>query len=80
MLAQFPKIKLLLERLAKEPAVAMNKDRIERLLPVAGTFDHLLEGWPAVVTGGSTAFDELGTYDIALAAAPSLQLAALVGN
>jgi hypothetical protein len=40
----------------------------------------LLEDWPAVVTGGSTAFDELRTYDIALGAAPNLQLAALVGN
>jgi hypothetical protein len=58
----------------------MNKDQIERLLPVAGTFDHLLEDWPAVVTGGSTVFDELRTYGIALGAAPSLQLAALVGN
>src|SRR5262249_38294517 len=55
MLAQLPKIKLLFERLAEEPAVTMNEDQIECLFAVAGTFDHLLEDWPAIVTGGSPA-------------------------
>ena len=80
MLAQLSKIKLLLEGLTKEPAVTVNNNQIERPLPVTGAFDHLLEDRSAVVTGGSTAFDEIGGHDIAMGAAPSLQLAALVGN
>ena len=80
MLGQLSKIKLLFERLAKEPAITVDEDQIERLLPIAGAFDHLLEDRSAVVTGGSAALDELRSHGIALGAAPSLQLAALVGN
>ncbi len=80
MLGQLSKIKLLFERLAKEPAVTVDEDQIERPLPVAGAFDHLLEDRSAVITGGSAAFDELRNYGTSLGAAPSLQLAALVGN
>ena len=80
MLAQLPKIKLLLERLAKEAAIAMHEDQLERPLTIAGAFDHLLEDRSAVVTGGGAAFDELSGYVIAVDATPGLQLAALVGN
>ena len=78
VLGQLSKIELLFERLAKEPAVTVDEDQIERVLPVAGTFDHLLEDWPAVITSGSAAFDELRIYDTALGAAPRQAMGALV--
>src|SRR5262245_30638719 len=68
------------ERLAKEPAITVDEDQIERLLPIAGAFNHLLEDGSAVITGRGPALDELRHHGIALGAAPGLQLLALVGN
>jgi hypothetical protein len=80
VLGQLPEVKLLFERLAKESAVAVNEDQLECLLAVSGPLDHLLEHGPAIVPRGRATFDELRSHDAALGAAPSLQLAALVGN
>jgi hypothetical protein len=80
MLGELPKIKLLFERLAKEPAVTVDEDQIEGLLPIAGAFDHLLEDGSAVITGRSAALNELGSHGTSLGAAPGFQLAALVRN
>ena len=80
MLGELAKIKLLLERLAKKPAVTVDHDQLEGLLSIAGTLDHLLEDGSAVITGRSAALDELCGHIIALGAAPGFQLAALVGN
>src|SRR5262245_1416774 len=80
MLGQLPKIKLLFERLAKETAITVDEDQIEGLLPIAGTFDHLLEDGSAVITGRSAALDELRSHGTSLGAAPRFQLAALVWN
>jgi hypothetical protein len=80
MLGQLPKVKLLLERFAEKPAVTVDENQLECLLPIAGALDHLLEDRSAVVTGRSAALDELCGHRIALHAAPAFQLAALVGN
>src|SRR6185436_1741584 len=80
MLCQLPKIKLLLECLSKEPTITVDEDQLERLLPIAGALDHLLEDRSAVATGRSAALDELRSHSIAMGAAPGLQLTALVGN
>ena len=59
MFGQLPKIKFLFERLAKETAITVDEDQIERPLPIAGAFDHLLEDGSAVITGRSAALNEL---------------------
>src|SRR3954447_10961013 len=80
MFGELAKIKLLFERLAEKPAVTMDEDYPECLLPIAGTLDHLLEGRSAIVPGGSAVFDKLCGHGEALGTAPGFQLAALVGN
>jgi hypothetical protein len=80
MLRQFPKIELLLERLAEEAAVAVYDDHVERVLPIARTLDHLLENRPAIVRGGRAGLDELCGHRIAMNTTPGLQLLALIGN
>jgi hypothetical protein len=78
MLGQSAEIELLLEGFPEKPAVAVNNDKSECMLTIAGAFNHLLENWPAVVNGRCSRFDELGHDFVALALAPGLQLAALI--
>ena len=62
MLGQLAKIEFLFERLAKEPAITVDEDQIERLLPIAGALDHLLEDGSAVIAGRRASFDELRNH------------------
>jgi hypothetical protein len=80
MFRELSEIELLLERLSEEPAIAVNDNIIERLPAIAGAFDHLLEGRPAIISGGCARFYELGDLSVAIGAAPPPQLPALIGN
>jgi hypothetical protein len=80
ILRQLPQIKLLLECLAEESAVAVHDDHVERVLPVAGPLNHLLEDGPPVIGGGSAGLDELCRHGMAMTKTPGLQLLALIGN
>jgi hypothetical protein len=55
MLGKSPEIEFLFECFAEETAVAVNHNKIERMLTVAGTFDHLLEGRPAIIASRGAA-------------------------
>jgi hypothetical protein len=76
------------DQLARKPlsssvirvTITVDEDQLERLLPIAGTFDHLLEHGSAVVTARSAALDELRGHHIAVSTAPGFQLSALVRN
>jgi hypothetical protein len=80
MLAKLAQIEFLFEGLAEETAITVDNDKIERMLTVAGAFDHLLEARPAIVAGRRTSFDKLRNHIMAICAAPQLQLAALIRN
>ena len=70
MLRQLPQIKLLLECLAKKPAVTVDEDHLECLLPIAGALDHLLEDGSAIIAGRGAGFDELRHDSMAFGSAP----------
>src|SRR5262245_16571302 len=80
MLGKLAEIEFLFKGLAEKPAITVHKNDIERVLTVAGAFNHLLEAWSAVVAGRRASFDVLGHNLVAVRAAPRFQLAALVGN
>jgi hypothetical protein len=80
MLRQFPQVELLLERLTEEAAVAVHDDHVERVFPIAGPLDHLLEHGSPVIGGGSAGLDELCRHGIAMTTTPGMQLLALVGD
>src|SRR5262245_55736566 len=80
VLGKFAKIEFLFECFAEKTAVAVHHNKIERTLTIAGTFDHLLEGRPAIVTGGGACFDECRHHHMTIYAAPRLQLVALIRN
>jgi hypothetical protein len=58
----------------------VDNDKIERMLTIAGAFDHLLEGRPTIIDGRRTCLDILRNDGVRISAAPRLQLAALVRN
>jgi hypothetical protein len=53
-------------------------NKCERMVAIAGAFNHLLENRPAVVNGRCPRLDELADDFVALTLAPGLELAALV--
>jgi hypothetical protein len=57
VLGKLTEIEFLLERLAEETAITVDHNYIERMLAVAGAFDHLLEHGPATIASGRTSFD-----------------------
>ena len=73
-LASLRKIKLLLEGLAEETAVAVDDDKIERMLTIAGAFDHLLEDRSAIIAGGRTRFDELSDNLVVLSRGTTISI------
>ena len=56
VLGKLTEIEFLLERLAEETAITVDHNYIERMLAVAGAFDHLLEYGPAIIASGRTSF------------------------
>jgi hypothetical protein len=80
MLAKLAQIEFLFEGLAEEAAITVDNDKVERMLAVAGAFDHLLEGRPAIIAGRHTSFDKLRNHIMAICAAPRPQLAPLIRN
>ena len=60
MLGELAEIEFLLEGLAEETAVAVDNDKIERMLTIAGAFDHLLEDGRRSSPADAPSFDELG--------------------
>jgi hypothetical protein len=46
VLGKLAQIEFLLEGLPEEPAIAVDNDKIEGMLAVAGAFDHFLEACP----------------------------------
>jgi hypothetical protein len=80
VLGEPAEIEFLLEGLAEETAVAVDNDKIERTLTIAGTFDHLLEARPSIIAGRRTSFNVFRNHVMAIRAAPRLQLASLIRN
>jgi hypothetical protein len=80
VLGKLAQVEFLLERFPEEPAIAMDNDKIERFLTIAGAFDHLLEARPPIIPGRRTSFDILRNDIMAVRATPGLQLASLIGN
>src|SRR6266403_522415 len=80
VLGELAEIEFLLEGLAEETAVAVDNDKIERMLTIAGTFDHLLEARPSIIAGRRTSFNVFRNHVMAIRAAPRLQLASLIRN
>jgi hypothetical protein len=78
MLGESAQVEFLLEGLAEKPAVAVDDNKSEGVLAVAGAFDHLLEDGPAIVDGGCARFDEFGHDLVAMTVAPGLELGTLV--
>jgi hypothetical protein len=71
MLGKLAEIEFLLEGLAKETAITVDNDKIERMLTIAGAFDHLLEAWSPIIAGRrTTSFDVLRNHTMAVRAAP----------
>jgi hypothetical protein len=73
LLCQFAKIKLLAEGISKEAAIAVNGDDIERVVAVAGPFDHLLEH-RSLVIGSGCGLDKFRDRLMALGFAPRQDL------
>jgi hypothetical protein len=49
----------------------VDNDKIERMLTIAGAFDHLLEAWSPIIAGRrTTSFDVLRNHTMAVRAAP----------
>ena len=80
MLGELAEIVFLLEGLSEKPAIAVHNNVVEGLLAIAGPFDHLLEDRSAVISSGSTGFDELRGHREAVRTAPGVQLRPLIGN
>jgi len=80
MLGKLAEVEFLLEGLAEEPAIAVDNDKIERMLTITGAFDHLLEVRPPIIAGRRTSFNVFRNHVMAIRAAPRLQLASLIRN
>src|SRR5260370_6746400 len=80
MLGELAEIVFLLEGLSEKPAIAVHDDVVKALFTIAGALDHLLKDGSAVISGGSTGFDELRGHGEAVSTAPGVQLRPLIGN
>ena len=70
VLGKLAQIEFLLEGLPEEPAIAVDNDKIEGMLAIAGAFDHLLEARSPIIAGRRTSFDVLRNDSMAVRAAP----------
>src|SRR6516162_2597630 len=70
VLGKLAQVEFLLESFAEETAITVDDDKIEGMVTIAGAFDHLLEGGPAIVSSGCSWFQEFRDYLVALPAAP----------
>jgi hypothetical protein len=70
VLGELAQVEFLLEGLAEKSAIAVDNDKIERMLSIACSFDHLLEGRPAIIASRCTGFDVLRNELMAIGAAP----------
>jgi hypothetical protein len=70
MLGKLAEVEFLLEGLAKETAITVDNNKIERMLAIAGAFDHLLEARPPIIAGRRASLDVLRNHMMAIPAAP----------
>ncbi len=70
VLGELAHVEFLLERLAKETAIAVDNNEIEGMLTITGAFDHLLKAFPAIIAGRCTSFDVLRDHVMPVRAAP----------
>src|SRR6187431_1574338 len=80
VLGQLPKVKLLFESFAKEPAIAVDYNNIERVFTITCPFDHLLKDRTAIVAGRSAGLNEFANDRVPICDAPRPELTLLIWN
>ena len=70
VLAELAEVEFLLEGLAKETAITVDNNKIERMLAIAGAFDHFLEARPPIIGGRRASLNVLHNYAMAICVAP----------
>jgi hypothetical protein len=71
MFSELAEIKFLLEGLAKETAITVDNNKIERMLAIAGAFDHLLEARPPIIVKLSPRIDGVRSNGSCRSTAPT---------
>ena len=80
VLGQLAKVKLLFECFAKEAAVAVDYDDIERVVTIACPLNHLLKDSTAIVTPRSASLYEFANDVVVVGSAPRTKVPLLVRN